>query len=671
MDEGTIYMELIYIHIDKYRNFRNIDLPINGKFNVIYDAENHNITIEKNTKYCNIYPSYISNVNAIVGKNSVGKTNLIDLIGMKINDRKNNNREYEIVYKKTDSLGYMYPRDVEKEIRHASYFFIYYMGQDENNRDIYCFEGNNLEKYKNIVENQIHQEDYYESKDWFSLLCFLNMRQKKFHCKSDVSVRKGDFEFIDATTVRGDYRCEQDKWSILSLRDNYNKEIYNWNSFSAEDDQKITVPRRIAQTNSRLWTEKIKTLLYFLKNNNGFSMYTDEQYFLHINFRDEYYLPDSIRDIFKPIHTKVEGKFKYSCLILETYVKHLCDQFLNNNIEKTEKVKQKIDRVIAYGDTYAHAYSYYKNVLNIVVEDDYKEIILNYFEALYKELRDKFFYIDKNGIDIVLDSKTSIDDIFKIIELSLDVDYRSTHFDDAFPIVSNFFEGHIYNLSDGEFFYLGLFSSIYEQICNKNFCARKEDIILLFDEPETKMHPELSRNFINNLIEFLGLFSKNIQFQIIVSTHSPFILSDVLQNNITYLEKDNVGPFVSEQKNLSTFGANIHDILKNGFFMNCTIGEFSKQKINAVIESLTTKNNCLIPLSKEEIKFIIANVGEPVLQAKLQSKFVEMYPKDNKESLLEHIRLIEKMLHSSSDEEHTNTISKLYEIAETFHDKGE
>ena len=98
MDEGTIYMELIYIHIDKYRNFRNIDLPINGNFNVIYDAENHNITIEKNTKYCNIYPSYISNVNAIVGKNSVGKTNLIDLIGMKINDRKNNNREYEIVF---------------------------------------------------------------------------------------------------------------------------------------------------------------------------------------------------------------------------------------------------------------------------------------------------------------------------------------------------------------------------------------------------------------------------------------------------------------------------------------------------------------------------------------------------------------------------------------------
>lgn len=340
-------MELIYIHIDQYRNFKNIDLPISGKFNIVYDDKNQNVTIEKNTKYHNIYPSYISNVNAIVGKNSVGKTNLIDLIGMKINDRKSNMREYEITYKKTDGFGHRYPQDVENEIRHASYFFIYHIGRDENNRDIYCFEGNNLEKYKNIIENPIPQEGYYESKDWFSFLCFCNMKQKKFHYKSDVSIRKGDFEIIDAATIRGDYRSEQDKWSILSLRDNYTKDIYNYNSFSAEDDQKITIPRRIAKANSRLWTEKIKTLLYFVKNNKAFSMYTDEQYFLSIIFQDEYYLPAHIRDIFNSIHSKVEEKFKYSCSILDAYTKYLCDQFLNNDLEKIEKAKQRINSIPA------------------------------------------------------------------------------------------------------------------------------------------------------------------------------------------------------------------------------------------------------------------------------------------------------------------------------------
>ncbi len=173
------------------------------------------------------------------------------------------------------------------------------------------------------------------------------MKQKKFHYKSDVSIRKGDFEIIDAATIRGDYRSEQDKWSILSLRDNYTKDIYNYNSFSAEDDQKITIPRRIAKANSRLWTEKIKTLLYFVKNNKAFSMYTDEQYFLSIIFQDEYYLPAHIRDIFNSIHSKVEEKFKYSCSILDAYTKYLCDQFLNNDLEKIEKAKQRINSIPA------------------------------------------------------------------------------------------------------------------------------------------------------------------------------------------------------------------------------------------------------------------------------------------------------------------------------------
>ena len=55
MGEGENYMELIYIHIDKYRNFRNIDLPISGKFNVIYDEDNENILIEKNANYMTFY----------------------------------------------------------------------------------------------------------------------------------------------------------------------------------------------------------------------------------------------------------------------------------------------------------------------------------------------------------------------------------------------------------------------------------------------------------------------------------------------------------------------------------------------------------------------------------------------------------------------------------------
>lgn len=664
-------MELIYIHIDKYRNFRNIDLPISGKFNVIYDEDNENILIEKNANYHNIYPNYILNVNAFVGKNSVGKTNLIDLIGMRIDDRKSNRREYEVRYKTTSSIGHLYPDDVEQEIRHASYFFVYYIGKNENSEDLFCFEGNNLSKFEYLVGNSIEDKDYFVGKDWFSFLCTHDEIKKKFHFESNVSIRNGEYEFINASTVRGDYRSEQDKWSILSIRDNYNNDIYGYNSFVPQDDYKITIPRRVTSLNSRLWVERIRTLMFFLKNNDEFSMYKDDKYFLNIDYKDSTYVSENIKALFDSAVTRVEKDFKYSCNILESFVKHLCGQFLSNDEVKVKRAKGMIDELFIIVNSFDEAYQYYKKIIEIVVGEEYKNEIFNYFESLYKLLKDKNSFVTKDGIKIVITSKINFEDIKPIIELTMDFDYKNITFYEKFPIVSDFFECELSNLSDGEMFYLGLFSSIYEQISNENFCGRKENIILLFDEPESRMHPELSRNFINNLIGFLGLFSKNIKFQIIVSTHSPFILSDILQSNITYLEKDNVGPFISEQKDLSTFGANIHDILKNGFFMNCTIGEFSKQKINAVIKSLNTENNCSISLSKEEIKFIIANVGEPILQTKLQSKFVEMYPEDNKESLLEHIRFIENMLHSSNDEDHMKTISELYKIAETLRDKGE
>ena len=87
-------MELIYIYIESFRNIKNLDLTLSDKFKVTYDNTSKNISIIRNESYINnIYPSYIQNINAIVGKNGVGKTNIIDLIGMKIDDRNKNNAE--------------------------------------------------------------------------------------------------------------------------------------------------------------------------------------------------------------------------------------------------------------------------------------------------------------------------------------------------------------------------------------------------------------------------------------------------------------------------------------------------------------------------------------------------------------------------------------------------
>ena len=76
-------------------------------------------------------------------------------------------------------------------------------------------------------------------------------------------------------------------------------------------------------------------------------------------------------------------------------------------------------------------------------------------------------------------------------------------------------------------------------------------------------------------------FSK--QIHLIISSHSPFILSDLPKENIIFLEKGKqVYPFDDRKQ---TFGANIHTLLSHGFFMkDGLMGEFAKDKIQSIIK---------------------------------------------------------------------------------------
>ena len=71
--------------------------------------------------------------------------------------------------------------------------------------------------------------------------------------------------------------------------------------------------------------------------------------------------------------------------------------------------------------------------------------------------------------------------------------------------------------------------------------ARQPDFILLLDEPENYMHPEMCRTFIHDLNNLLKQRNPKSSFQVILSTHSPFMLSDVLANQIIKMDYDDKG----------------------------------------------------------------------------------------------------------------------------------
>ena len=139
-------------------------------------------------------------------------------------------------------------------------------------------------------------------------------------------------------------------------------------------------------------------------------------------------------------------------------------------------------------------------------------------------------------------------------------------------------------LSSGQKAILFIFGRIDNAIKKIN----SDNITILLDEADLKLHLEWQRQFINDLVEFLKSYDDK-NFYVLYATHSPMILSDITNDRIVFLEKkkDNKGIEYSIDKPLkeekATFGANIYDLYHDSFFMDKYMGEFAFNKINDVI----------------------------------------------------------------------------------------
>jgi hypothetical protein len=166
-------------------------------------------------------------------------------------------------------------------------------------------------------------------------------------------------------------------------------------------------------------------------------------------------------------------------------------------------------------------------------------------------------------------------------------------------------------LSSGEKQRIHSVSSIVYHLINLNSVEQQKSdesegyksypyINVILDEIELYYHPEWQRQYITDLLDYIGkINSKNLSYiegiNITFLTHSPYILSDIPASNTLRL-KDGY-PIKSEEFE-QTFGANIHDLLANDFFMNNGfMGEWAKRKIKGVISFLNY--NLIVKRQKE------------------------------------------------------------------------
>jgi len=92
-------------------------------------------------------------------------------------------------------------------------------------------------------------------------------------------------------------------------------------------------------------------------------------------------------------------------------------------------------------------------------------------------------------------------------------------------------------------------------------------MLLFIDEAEIGFHPAWKKLFFNWLLDFLNNYTTGDTFQIILTTHSPYLLSDLTSSNILLFKKgDNGNTEIVPSDSFMTFGANIHELLANNFF---------------------------------------------------------------------------------------------------------
>lgn len=216
-------------------------------------------------------------------------------------------------------------------------------------------------------------------------------------------------------------------------------------------------------------------------------------------------------------------------------------------------------------------------------------------------LHDDNFYNFYSSLELAKISKTKIE--LEISEKSF-INYQSKFKFleglpsniDIFKVPAAFFsvnfqfqnESKFEQLSSGEIQFLNSINQVTYHLRNIDSLNYSFDMVnIIFDEVELYFHVEYQRLFISKFLDAikslkLNRINKiNIQFL----THSPFILSDIPSTNILRL-KD--GEPQLYNPSVKTFGANIHDLLANDFFLkNGFMGEFAKEKINNIISYLT------------------------------------------------------------------------------------
>lgn len=315
------------------------------------------------------------------------------------------------------------------------------------------------------------------------------------------------------------------------------------------------------------------------------------------------------------IRKRYKNKKKWSPkerFIIEFLEESIFYRLIDNKKNITSSDLEEINEInySSNSDTYGSRIDYLKKIIDILNNNDntnyshlfewndfkYSEII-----SLLEKI-DENCYSKKSIVDRIFNGQDKIN-ILKLIEF-----FDGTNeIRDIFPLKVEFL-----NLSSGELQFIKQFSNLSKAINIARLNKRFENIIILLDEPDANFHPEWSRRYIDNLIDMLNSeeFENKIKFQIIITTHSPFMISDIPKQYITCIDLIEENGIMNRVVSKAEFGlmSNFYDLIKNNFFMEQPIGEYASKFFKEIISDI----NDLDVLNAEDLKKEPFNIEQKI-----------------------------------------------------------
>lgn len=652
-------MKLIYAYIKHFRNIDNQEIFFSDDYKITYDSAypfpaSLTITqVEKNETSKIIYQnSKLPNVHIIVGKTGAGKTNILQMVGMPEKERlMEKDASYFLLYSAADSFVIepfnipidpaiiphrVAPADEKKLAEELKRMPEYVQNQLKlrGSMHIYRFS-------LDAMGNPCNVQQYYRSDELEADNTFIFNGYER-HAFPFCPYEETRFETVDSnciwqTRINAEYHktalwnsCRFLKEYIDSFdEDNIKRtaalviNVQNWagrikqhiNEKLEANDYWTFIDRIRRDDEARALKKKIKQRKRpAIRHQFVHDLWTDFALYLrewisYIQMWPEEIDPDNL-DASGTVDVFQEAiDYWYEKQVDEEKAKHPIDPTILPDFEdisilkRLEWLSMWIDR---RGD---------HNPKGLIwqIYDDIKDIgeILGKFEDKYFT-NDTFIlpitemYTEKN--------KILVEELFERME-----QYRP---DDIGIFTEELLPYHFSCISSGEYQFAKVLGGI-EEFCVKlstDGFGNHPHLIYLLDEPETYMHPELCRTFINRLDNVLKEREANTDIQIVISTHSPLLLSDVLPEQITRLDLDSRGYcLIKNRTEKAYFGANIHTILADGFFLDYTIGEYARIYLQEKLDWLKSlmRQDSINSEDREkakELRMVVPLIGDSIIR---------------------------------------------------------